>query len=360
MLAARARAQVEFRATLDGQNEVPPVTTKAGAWATFTLNADKTLTYFLNNQGLSATAAHIHEGPPGVDGGIVFPLSGGPDVFAGATPALTDAQIATLRDSGYYVNVHTAANPDGEIRGQIEVRPVLFGAHLVGSQVVPPVSTNATGDADFTVNGDRTITYNVTLTGASGTAASIHTGALGQNGPVLFTLSGGPTSWTGTTGALTTADFTSLQQLGLYVEIDTSANPTGEVRGQIVSSFAKYGPGCASSNKDVPALFGLGAPTPGGTIVIKVNHALASGVGIFVESLSADAVSVSGCGYYLGLPMQFVIVQLDANGEIKLTVTKLPDLPSFDLFVQFFGLDPGAPNGAFYAANALHMPYTKL
>src|SRR5262245_65418310 len=79
-----AAAQTLFRTSLDGTQEVPPNNSTATAWATFVLNPDNTLTYFVNNQGLSAVAAHIHEGPPGVSGPIIFPLSGGPDIYSGS------------------------------------------------------------------------------------------------------------------------------------------------------------------------------------------------------------------------------------------------------------------------------------
>src|SRR5262245_49319198 len=65
-----AAAQTLFRASLDGTQEVPTNGSTATAWATFVLNPDNTLTYFVNNQGIVGVAAHIHEGPPGMEGPI--------------------------------------------------------------------------------------------------------------------------------------------------------------------------------------------------------------------------------------------------------------------------------------------------
>jgi hypothetical protein len=331
----------------------PPVTTKASGWATFTLNGDNTVTYFLNNQGLIGTAAHIHDSS---NGAILFTLSGGPDIYSGSTIALANDQISKLRAETLYVDVHTADFPNGEVRGQIVMRPVLFGAHLTGDQLVPPITTAMLGDAVITVNGNRTLAYDVTINCGGGTAALIKTGDFGQTGPVLFTLQGGPSEWTGSTTALTTDDLNNIQDKGLYLEIQTLAHPDGEVRGQIIPGPAKYGTGCPSSNGKEPALFGLGAPTPGGTLVIKVNNGLAGGEGILAQSPAADATAVSGCGFFLGTTLVFNPVRLTNTGELKIAVT-MPDIPSFDLYLQFFGLDPAAPHG-FYSSNALYLPFT--
>src|SRR5262245_15953218 len=201
-LAPVSTAQTLFRASLDGSQETPPISTTATGWATFALTPNHTLAYFVNSQGLVATAAHIHEGARGQGGPIVFVLSGGPDIYTGTTAALTAAQEDTLRASGYYVNIHTNDHLNGDIRGQIEPSPLAYGAHMTGADVVPPVSSSATGEATLQVSLDRAITYQVTTSGLTGTEAHIHTGTPGQNGPILFTLSGGPTVWSGTTAPM--------------------------------------------------------------------------------------------------------------------------------------------------------------
>ena len=75
-------------------------------------------------EGLSspATVAHIHQAPPARRGPVAFPIE-----VSSASPAtsgelsgaleLTDAQIRALRNSDYYVQIHTENNPGGEIRG---------------------------------------------------------------------------------------------------------------------------------------------------------------------------------------------------------------------------------------------------
>lgn len=108
-----------YVATLDGAQETPPVATAASGSATLTLNPDDSLTYSVTTTGLTGTMAHIHSGAVGVPGPILINLAGGPTTWAGTTAALTAEQLALLRGGTLYVNVHTAANVAGEVRGQI-------------------------------------------------------------------------------------------------------------------------------------------------------------------------------------------------------------------------------------------------
>lgn len=119
--AARAET-VPFSATLAGASEVPPKTTAGTGAATASLDtATKTLTYSVDYAGLSgpATAAHFH-GPAeaGANAGVVVPFPTPASPIKG-TATLTDAQVADLMAGRWYANVHTAANPAGEVRGQM-------------------------------------------------------------------------------------------------------------------------------------------------------------------------------------------------------------------------------------------------
>ena len=98
------------------------------------ISADgSTITYLVTYSGLSGTvaAAHIHTGAVGVAGGVILPLTAGPSPMSGTLTAAnfaasgsvtTFAQaVAAIRAGTTYFNLHTAANPGGEIRGQIGV-----------------------------------------------------------------------------------------------------------------------------------------------------------------------------------------------------------------------------------------------
>jgi hypothetical protein len=191
-LAVPSMAQSQFRADLNATQVVPPTQSNGDGFASFVLNANDTVTYTVKNLLVSGTGASIHTGAVGVSGPLLFTLSGGPTVWSGTTAALTPGDKVNLRSSGLYVQIDSAANPGGDIRGQIVPLPMLFGAHLTGDQETPAVVTSALGDATFVVNSNGTITYNVTTTGLTGTAAHIHTGAFGVGGGVTFALSGGP------------------------------------------------------------------------------------------------------------------------------------------------------------------------
>lgn len=119
--AAQAET-VPFAGTLLGASEVPAKTTNGKGTATASLDtATKALTYNVEYAGLSgpATAAHFH-GPaePGANAPVALPFPTPASPIKG-TATLTDAQMADLMAGRWYANVHTAANPGGEIRGQM-------------------------------------------------------------------------------------------------------------------------------------------------------------------------------------------------------------------------------------------------
>ena len=354
-LAVPSLAQSQFRADLDATQVVPPTQSAGDGFGTFVLNANDTLTYTVKNLLVSGTGASIHTGAVGVSGPLLFTLSGGPTVWSGTTAALSGTDKANLRSSGLYVQVDSAANPGGDIRGQIVPRPILFGSHLTGDQEVPPVGTSALGDATFVVNANGTITYNVTTTGLTGTAAHIHDGAFGIGGGVIFALSGGPTTWTGTTAAMTAAQFEKLQTKGYYVNVHTSAHVLGEIRGQIVPTEIPYGFGGVGSVGPA-TLHAGGAAMRGGNLSISVAGGLPSGTGLLILSLSDGAGTAKQCPYLLGGPLLITPIPLDATGAVTLSTT-LPDLAgSIDIYLQYFGFDAAAPNGAFYSTNGLQVP----
>ncbi len=121
-LAAARADSLMFHATLNAATEVPPKTSAGTGMLDATLDtATKTLTYSTTYSGLSgpATMEHFH-GPalPGANAPIAVPFKDPASGSNGST-VLTDAQIADLLAGKWYVNVHTAANPGGEIRGQV-------------------------------------------------------------------------------------------------------------------------------------------------------------------------------------------------------------------------------------------------
>ncbi|HMH17848.1 MAG TPA: CHRD domain-containing protein [Burkholderiales bacterium] len=107
---------------------------------------------------------------------------------------------------------------------------------LSGVAQNPPVTTSASGSGTITVKDDQSVSGSVTTSGLAGTAAHIHVGARGENGPVAVPLakSADGNTWSVPDGAkLTDAQYAAYKAGNLYVNVHTVANKGGEIRGQI-------------------------------------------------------------------------------------------------------------------------------
>ncbi len=106
---------------LTGAQETPPVTTAASGSGQITVLSDGSISGSVTVSGMTTTVAHIHEGPAGQSGPVIIPLVRSSDdtwsVPSGAK--LTASQYTAYLAGNLYINVHNAAHPDGEIRGQI-------------------------------------------------------------------------------------------------------------------------------------------------------------------------------------------------------------------------------------------------
>ena len=113
----------KYKATLDAKSEVPPNASTAMGTADVDYDpATKKLSWKLTYSGLTgpAMAAHFH-GPAeaGKNAGVAVAIPNAGSSPAEGSATLTDAQAADFEAGKYYINVHTAANPGGEIRGQV-------------------------------------------------------------------------------------------------------------------------------------------------------------------------------------------------------------------------------------------------
>jgi len=122
MMPGMSPDQVGLRATLSGAAEVPPNDSSGTGQLQATLDKPtRTLRWDLSYGGLSgpATMAHFH-GPamPGANAPVAVPIAP-PGSPSKGQATLTDAQMNDLLSGKWYVNVHTAAHPGGEIRGQV-------------------------------------------------------------------------------------------------------------------------------------------------------------------------------------------------------------------------------------------------
>lgn len=122
---ARSQGAATYTAELKGSSEVPSNKTAGAGSASVTLDADNKITWNVTFSGLTgpATAVHIHgPAPAGKNAGVLIWLSTkGKTATSPVTGSgtFTAAQVADLNNGLCYVNVHTKANPGGEIRGQL-------------------------------------------------------------------------------------------------------------------------------------------------------------------------------------------------------------------------------------------------
>jgi CHRD domain len=236
-------------ATLTGAQENPPTTSTAtGRGAVIVDPTTKEITGGITFAGVTPSAGghHIHQAPggnPTQNGPVIIALVLAPGGGVATVPPgtiLTDAQYAALLAGELYFNVHSAANPGGEIRGQIDMRGgVTAGlASLTGAQEVPPNASTATGRGMIVFDSttrDVLIAY-TTHNVAGASVAHIHTGAPGVSGPanVITLNAAGTSAYTAPhPTTLTTQNVTDLTAGNTYFNVHSPTFAAGEIRGQI-------------------------------------------------------------------------------------------------------------------------------
>jgi len=236
-------AQVFFTAQIDSSQCVPVTTSEATGtlWAVLD-QATSTLTYHVTYANLDSafTAAHFHLGAPGVNGGVVEPISFTGNTAQGYWQGIPDSLIADLLSDDIYVNIHSKKYPAGEIRGQMKTAwGPAFSMSLDGSQDVPPISTTGTGTgwAVLDTTGSN-LNYQITVAGLSSslTAAHFHLAAASVNGgviePISYTDSTTSATWSSVPDTLLSDLFGGM----VYANFHTTDHPGGEIRGQLLQN----------------------------------------------------------------------------------------------------------------------------
>lgn len=353
-----APAVTRIGALLSAAQEVPPNgSTATGTGVAFLHEPDNRIVYSVRTTGLvNVTAAHVHRAPAGVNGGVLEGLTGGPNDYCGVTRRLTAVELVAAKADGLYFNVHTAANPGGEIRGQMLVNVGDLRSALSGAQEVPPVVTAAFGSGAFTVNPDNTVSYQVATSGLTATAGHIHRAPAGSNGPVIIGFAGGPTTFSGVSTAQSAAALTDGRTGLWYSNVHTGANPGGEVRGQvgIATLPTSFGGACANSSGTVSQIGSDGFPCVGTSFGVTLSGAAAGAPAIMTLGVSRTTLfglslplelSVAGAaGCYLF--HDFVVsvtLATDAMGcaRLPLAVPLVPPLRGGHVYAQWLVVDAG-------------------
>lgn len=252
-----------LKSVLRPSQETTPPASGASGIGTAVIKSDlSSIQVGINLTGIvGVTMAHIHVGSPGSNGPVIFKL-----FDAGATPQNLSNINVTLNDSDFtaqpsagvnnyanallaisaghcYFNVHTTANAGGEIRGQIGA--VNLYCAINGLNVVPtPVAIPAQASALFVISrqqdsiGVSFDSLDLTIT----TSITVRVGDPLTNGPAIFTIVHAGQNLTASdlrpqagAGISSFADAINAVLSGrTYVELQTTAIPTGELRGQIV------------------------------------------------------------------------------------------------------------------------------
>lgn len=109
------------RVDLSGAQEVPPISVPGSGSGSLTISAEGSVSGGVTTTGVQGTAAHIHQAARGQNGPVIIPLMKNGDTYtAPAGAKLTEAQMQAFKAGNLYVNVHTAANKGGEVRGQLQ------------------------------------------------------------------------------------------------------------------------------------------------------------------------------------------------------------------------------------------------
>ena len=110
-----------MKVSLSGAQEVPAANTSGTGTGSFRVAEDGTVSGSVTTTGVQGTMAHIHQGAKGQNGPVVVPLTKSGDTYTAPEGAkLNEAQMSAFKAGNLYVNVHSAANKGGEIRGQLQ------------------------------------------------------------------------------------------------------------------------------------------------------------------------------------------------------------------------------------------------
>ncbi|HZU84992.1 MAG TPA: CHRD domain-containing protein [Polyangiaceae bacterium] len=169
----------------------------------------------------------------------------------------SNAQPTSTNDGGGAAGDGGAPGDDASAGDDGANPTTAYEADLSGAQVVPtPVQTGASGKGQFTLSGDgMTLAYNIAFSPADfvPTAVNLHLGAVGENATVTHQLSPVSNRMSGQV-TLTMDEQAVINSGGLYVDAQTQANPSGEIRGQIVLPGAEIFVAYPTGQQQVPSV----------------------------------------------------------------------------------------------------------
>lgn len=358
-------------ADLTGEKEVPPHASAGSAKAAITYDPDSgALEVHVNTSGLDdAVAAHVHTALAGLNGGVTIGLVQDANDVAhwfSEAAVLTADQAIDYGTGRLYLNVHTPANPAGEVRAQIVPPGVeVVYTDLTAANVVPPSAAAETGVAASTIVGaERDLAVNAYVGGPADTdAVTINQAPAGQNGPQVYALTRDPNNlaiWSMSDADVDEGAFTALVNQGLYVQSTSPGLPGGALRGQIETTLSDVPPaeaftvtgtfppvGSTINNMPADVTVSFNRDVLAGSVAVGQFELLAAGGdGSFGDgnelTVNIAATSVAGTEVTLDLTGAMA-----ANDLYRLTVSGGPSGITDATGVLLDGDADGTPGGDF-------------
>jgi hypothetical protein len=227
---------VLYTAIATGDQELPMVVSPYKAHGSFILSADMGNVRFHISTTATPMDVIVHRAIAAMTGTVAFPLSTASPV--GATMdgvlQLANGDADDLQNGRFYLNIVTAANPTGELRGQfIPPGSTLFAGVLSGGNEVPPIPSMASGGAQFVLSPDQThLHYEAVVNGVIPTEAEVDNGVAGQTGAMIIPLMLSPKGALGD-ATMNPSDTMLFLNSAAYMNVKTASYVNGELRAQL-------------------------------------------------------------------------------------------------------------------------------
>ena len=294
-----------FFTQLDGIQQIPQNNSAQAATAGLTLDevsSEVIVRLQPNDTTATIASAAIMLGSAGMDNDAVIlqlePDANSPGQFIEPLGAsLSVDQLDALANAELYFETTSSENSAGDARGQLLPQGVeLTLTSLAGDQVVPPVTTQASGSISTTAFDDGTrITVVVNLTGLDDASdVTLREAIVGQNGPALFALTQNPNNlnqWSLIDQSLSAVQANLLATQQLYISANSATFPNGELRGQIVPASSNLPPA-----ENILQVIDL--QPAAGEVVSQLPTSIVATFSNFIDSASvvSDSVQFSASG----------------------------------------------------------------
>lgn len=337
-----AQSQVRYlRGTLQGSQETPALDVPGSGVVIVKYDMpSKMLQLWGDYAGLTAaiSGSHLHSAAPGAAGPIEVELvhSGDTTGTLSVTATLTQPQEDALMAGNMYANVHTPTHTAGELRAQLTLatnnQAMMLSGKLQGAQEAPPTPSRGTGAAYALVDmSDNSVYLTGSYTGltTASTLAHVHLANPGTTGNPIFPIRHSSHT-AGTVHAVATVTAEQMPSIlagGSYVNIHSSTNPGGEIRGQLVNNTSiRYFAAELAGSNEVPAV-----TTPArGTVIAAYNtenktfQLVAGDFQKLSDTVTAAHIH-PGAPLVVGPPLITLTVDpMDSTGTVSLTTAAAP------------------------------------